>query len=363
MLRGRAIGIGTLLALTAVLCSASTSAGDLAGRYAAGQQRAKRLQQTIHDESAQIGVYEGRISNLEARLRVVQRSVNTQELLLGQVNEALGDAQYRLRILQARYAAGRRTLAAQLVADYESPQPTLVDVVLHARGFDDLMNRLNRIKQIARANAGTVRLINTTRLAVAAETRRLAQIQARRKRATAAVVVERDEIAQLRLSIVNRELAVSHARSQNSGQLKTLRHQLAHEAATLEAQAVRAQAASFATGAPPAGGCVNTAFVAHGGEFGFFPAAGTNYSVGEEPIIAARLDQMGRLLQLHLIGVSGYRTPQHSVEVGGFADDPHTQGLASDTPGVEGVPEGTLERFCLTRPFGGAREADHIQEL
>jgi hypothetical protein len=102
--------------------------------------------------------------------------------------------------------------------------------------------------------------------------------------------------------------------------------------------------------------------VAHGGEFGFFQAPGTNYSVGEEPIIAARLDEMGRVLQLHLIGISGYRTPQHSVEVGGFADDPHTQGLASDTPGVEGVPEGTLERFCLTRPFPGPAEADHIQE-
>jgi hypothetical protein len=34
-----------------------------------------------------------------------------------------------------------------------------------------------------------------------------------------------------------------------------------------------------------------------------------------------------------------------------------------DTPGVEGVPEATLEEFCLTRPFPGAREADHIQEL
>ncbi len=363
MLRGRAIAIGTLLALTAALGGASTSAGDLAGRYAAGQQRAKHLQQTIHDESKLIGAYEGRISDLEARLRVVQQSVDTQERLLNEVNDELTAARQRLRSLEAQYARGRRILAAQLVADYESPQPTLMDVVLHARGFDDLMNRLSRIKEIARANASTIHLINTTRLAVAAETRRLAQIQARRKRATAAVVVERDEIAQLRLSIVNRELAVSHSRSRNSAQLNTLRHQLARQAATLEAQAVRAQAASFSTGAPPAGGCVNTPFVPHGGEFGFFPAAGTNYSVGVEPILAARLDQLGRVLQLHLIGVSGYRTPQHSVEVGGFADDPHTQGIASDTPGVEGVPEGTLERFCITRPFGGAREADHIQEL
>jgi hypothetical protein len=49
--------------------------------------------------------------------------------------------------------------------------------------------------------------------------------------------------------------------------------------------------------------------------------------------------------------------------VGGFANDPHTQGAASDTPGIEGVPEATLEQFGLTRPFGGAAEADHVQLL
>ncbi len=74
-------------------------------------------------------------------------------------------------------------------------------------------------------------------------------------------------------------------------------------------------------------------------------------------------DALGKALQLHLIGISGCRTPQHSVEVGGFADDPHSRGEASDTPGVEGVPESTLEEYCLTRPFPGPREADHIQEL
>jgi len=77
-------------------------------------------------------------------------------------------------------------------------------------------------------------------------------------------------------------------------------------------------------------------------------------------VIAARLDALGKALQSQLVGISGYRSPQHSVEVGGFADDPHRQGLASDTPGGEGVPEVTLERFCLTRPFPGPREADHI---
>jgi hypothetical protein len=47
--------------------------------------------------------------------------------------------------------------------------------------------------------------------------------------------------------------------------------------------------------------------------------------------------------------------------VGGFANDPHTRGAASDTPGVEGVSEATLEACGLTRPFAGPAEANHIQ--
>jgi hypothetical protein len=351
-----------LVAVAALLYGSGVSPASLAGRYSTGQQRAGRLRQAIQADSKLSRGYEGRISNLQARLTVIERSVEAQELLLGQVTEQLGAVRDRLQSLEAQYARGKRVLAAQLVADYESPQPTLVDVVMNARGFGDLINKLNALKSIARANADTIRVLNDSRIAVTAETRRLAQIQVRRRRATAAVLVERDEVAQLKLAIVGRELAISRDRTEKSGQLHSLQRVLAREAATLAGQARAAQVASFVTGGAPVGACVNTPFVAHGGEFGFFPAPGTDYSVGQEPIIAARLDALGLALQLHLIGVSGYRTPQHSVEVGGFADDPHTLGLASDTPGVEGVPESTLLGFCLTRPFAGAREADHIQE-
>ena len=115
-------------------------------------------------------------SALEAELTVIEQSVETQERLLNQVNVELASPRERLRSVEEQYARGRRVLAAQLVADYESPQPTLVDVVLRARGFDDLLNGLSQLRSIARANANTVRLINTTRLAVAAETRRLVGI-------------------------------------------------------------------------------------------------------------------------------------------------------------------------------------------
>ena len=157
--------------------------------------------------------------------------------------------------------------------------------------------------------------------------------------------------------MVDRQLAYINARDRKSaelGELRSHRSSLEKELSRLQISEFSSRQQSFATGFPVSGGGPS-------GEYGFFPAAGTNYSVGEEPLIAGRLNTLGKALHLHLIGISGYRSPQHSIEVGGFADDPHTRGEASDTPGVEGVPESILEEFGLTRPFPGPAEADHIQ--
>ena len=350
------------MAVLTIVTSAGVSRGDLASRYSAGQQRAGQLRTAIKADSTKIRGFEGTISSLQARLTAVQRSLDVQEQQLEQVTLSLASAQRRLVELQRQLASDHRILASQLVADYEAPTPNLVDVIVEAHGWNDLVNQVSNLSTIAKANARTMRAIITTRAAVAAEARRLARIKIRRQQTTAAVQIERDDIAQLRLSIVDRELSVVRDRSAKRSQLTKLQKTLAHEATVLDREAAVARDASLPV-VPPPGGCVNTPFVPHGGSTGFFQAPGTNYSVNQEPIIAARLDALGRALGLHLIGISGYRTPQHSVEVGGFADDPHTRGEASDTPGVEGVPEATLEEFCLTRPFPGAREADHIQEL
>ena len=355
--------VASVLAVVTIVTSAGVSRGDLASRYSAGQHKANGLRSAIKSDNQQIQGFEGTISSLQARLNAVQQSLDIQEQQLNEVTVALSNAQRRLVQLQRQLASDRRILAAQLVADYESPTPNLVDVIVEARGWNQLVNQVSNLTAIAKANARTTRAVMTTRVAVEAEARGLARIKVRRQQTTAAVRVERDNIAELRLSIVDRELRVARDRSAKRTQLTKLQKTLTHEAKVLDAQAAAAGGGAGLPVVPPPGGCISTPFVPHGGSTGFFPAPGTNYTVNEEPVIAARLDALGKALGLHLIGISGYRTPQHSVEVGGFADDPHTRGEASDTPGVEGVPEATLEEFCLTRPFPGAREADHIQEL
>jgi peptidoglycan hydrolase CwlO-like protein len=338
------------LAMLVMLALVPASQGDLNGH-------ARSLQQSIASDNGQIQAYQGRLDDLHARLSGLEQSLAIQRNLLVRVELALSSARQRLTFLRTELTTDRRRLAAQLVAQYESPSPDLVNVVLESHGFTDLMERVTQMHRLVASNASVIKQVALDRQRVFAQVRRLAVEQARQQRVTSAVLVERDQIAGLRLSLLRRQHATAADRSSKRAQLRKVQHRLA----VLQAQAAAAQQTSFANAPTGGAGFTGGGFTAHGGEWGFFQAPGTNYSVGVEPEIAARLDAMGKALHLHLIGLSGYRTPQHSVEVGGFADDPHTRGQASDTPGVEGVPEATLNRFGLTRPFPGAAEADHVQ--
>ncbi len=106
---------------------------------------------------------------------------------------------------------------------------------------------------------------------------------------------------------------------------------------------------------------------------GFVPDPGTSQSEGQLPVLTARLDALGKALGVVIYGISGFRTPAHSVAVGGFANDPHTRGQAEDI-GVNSllrasaaqISEAKLAQYGLYRPFDPSNdpsnpEVNHIQ--
>jgi hypothetical protein len=106
---------------------------------------------------------------------------------------------------------------------------------------------------------------------------------------------------------------------------------------------------------------------------GFVADPGTSQTEGELPILTADLNALAKALGVTIYGISGYRTPAHSVAVGGYADDPHTKGLAEDI-GVDSllrssaaqISEAALARFGLYRPFDPSddpanTEVNHVQ--
>jgi peptidoglycan hydrolase CwlO-like protein len=239
--RGRWTIAATLVGAVAVVAvGASASRGDLAGRYAQHQQQASRLQSAIGDDTTAIQRYQGSLSALQARLAIVQSKLNVEEALLAQARTELTDARDRVAQLRVQYARDRRLLAQQLVADYETSPPNLVDVIITSSGFQDLLNQVTDLRTIARANARTIQLVAGARIAVAAEVRRLAVIEARRDRSAAAVLAERNQMVQLRLSIVDRELASRNDRASKQRQLTALQKTLSNEESALQRQALSA---------------------------------------------------------------------------------------------------------------------------
>ncbi len=224
---------------------ASASRGDLAGRYLEHQGQASQLQSAIQADNSAIQTYAGSISALQARLGIVQRRLDVQEALLARVRTQLTRARQRAVELRVQYARDRRLLAQQLVADYETPPPDMVDVVVSSRGFEDLLNNVRAARAIDRANAQAIRLVAQARIAVVAEARRLAPIEARRARSAAAVLVARNQIVQLRLSIVDRRLRSVQDRAGKQRQLGSLQKKLSREEASLQRQATSAAVEAF----------------------------------------------------------------------------------------------------------------------
>jgi hypothetical protein len=101
---------------------------------------------------------------------------------------------------------------------------------------------------------------------------------------------------------------------------------------------------------------------------GFVADPGTSQTEGQLPTLTAQLNALGKALGVTIYGISGYRTPAHSVAVGGFADDPHTRGEAEDI-GVNSllrssaaqISEAELARFGLYRPFDPSDDANNTE--
>jgi len=348
----RRFAVVLALLMLGALAAAPVGA-DLQSQIDASRSRDRALQSEIAADSRTIDGFQGRIDDVRARLAGIQHSLDLEEAQLAQLRTQLRDARARLVTLRLRLARDREVLARQLVGQYESPQPDLVTVVLNAHGFADLLEQVDQLKRIADQNTETTTRVRDEEISVRALSRKLNDMVITQQHVTSAQMIQRDEVAQLQFALQARQAPYLRSRARRQAQLASLRSERKSLEKRLASFQVRA-AAAYGLGA-------GVPFSPGGGSYGFFPAAGTNYSVGNTPELARRLDRLGKALHLHLIGLSGYRTPAHSVEVGGFANDPHTRGEASDTPGVEGVPEATLRRFGLTRPFPGAREADHIQ--
>jgi murein DD-endopeptidase MepM/ murein hydrolase activator NlpD len=270
MLRALCGAVAALVA-AAVACVLTRSpaanaatASQLQQQISAGQSRISGLSGTVATETNRLGQLQGGIASLERQINALQARIAPELAEEARLRTELIRARAQLRQLEALEAHAESVLAQQLVGTYESDRPDLITVILEAKGFQDLLDRISFENKIQHEDAQVVQSVRATRVALAAEAIRLGALEARLQAITAKVLAQRNALIRDKLALVPQELAAERARSATASQLAAVRSQVSDLQAQLS-KIVQAQVAS----ANQAAGFSGSVQVASSGGFTF----------------------------------------------------------------------------------------------
>ena len=235
----------SLLAAAAVSVALLTG-GTANGQTIAGQQAtAAQLRAAVRAESRKIAATAEGIADAENRLAVLDARVQRRQQQAQDTQDKLIAARVRLTRLERNAAAYQKTLASNLVAAYKTPAPDLLGVAVEAKGFDDLLSQLRFLRDISDRNATILRDTRRARLAVASQTKDLAQLRLKLIGLAKQASDDRSQANVLRNALLRRQASQLARRRGAQSRLNTVRARIA----SLERQ----QAADALRNSAPAG--------------------------------------------------------------------------------------------------------------
>jgi murein DD-endopeptidase MepM/ murein hydrolase activator NlpD len=256
-----AIG-GWLLVRSATAHAATAS--QLQQQISAGQSRISGLSSAVGGDSSRLAQLGGSIGAFQRRLAAIQKVLGPELAQLAKLRTELARARAQLQQLQALEAHAESVLAQQLVATYEGDQPDLITVVLEAKGFQDLLDKLAFQTRVQHEDARVVKSVRATREAVAAEAIKLGALEVRQQALTAKVLAQRDALRRAEAPLLQQQAALSQARSAKASELGRIRSQVN----SLQAQLSKITVAQVAS-ASSAAGFSGSVQVASSGGFTF----------------------------------------------------------------------------------------------
>ena len=119
----------------------------------------------------------------------------------------------RLAHLRSKLATSRVVLSRRLVEIYQAGRPDFVTVVLNSKGFADLLERGEFMRRISEQDNQVITAVRLAKVRTKKATDRLAKLEDRQQRVTAAVLSHRNEVASVKFRLAD-------ARAQKAGVLR-----------------------------------------------------------------------------------------------------------------------------------------------
>jgi septal ring factor EnvC (AmiA/AmiB activator) len=257
--------VRTAVATTAVLAvlagaaalplqsTAQQSLGQLNSQLSQQQTRAQSLSSSIGGLSQLISSLDGQIALVQSREAAVRADLANDRATLAAVEQQLARERRLLALLIARLTRARTALSNQLVSSYENDKPDLVRVVLEARGFKDLLEKVDFLHRAEQQQQSLIAVTRAAKAQADASAKRLGTLDARVRTATQAAATRAAALAGMNSLLQSKQGALQQARAAQQSALAAAQSrgaQLQSEIARVQAQQAAAAAAAQAS---PAG--------------------------------------------------------------------------------------------------------------
>jgi septal ring factor EnvC (AmiA/AmiB activator) len=230
-------------ALPLASSSAQQSLSQLNSSLGATQSRVNTLTASLHSLDSLISSLTGQISLVQSREAAVRVELQGDESRLAKVMSALRRERGLLAQLEKRLARARVILSHQLVSNYEQGSPDLMTVVLGARGFTDLLDKLNYLKTAEHQQQSLITLTSEAKAAATKVEHQLTGLTATDRRITQTAQLRERALAGMNELLSSKQTALQHARAAQATALASAKaHGSALRSAIAKVQAAQAAA-------------------------------------------------------------------------------------------------------------------------
>jgi murein DD-endopeptidase MepM/ murein hydrolase activator NlpD len=266
--RAAAVLLGAVLVIAAALAalpaaSAGESLSSIQSRLQSARGKLDHVRGREQVLTSDIAAISSRIRSLEREIGALRKRESRVANTLAAKRAQLARTRARYEAEHARYVRLRRklrraqvVLATRLVEIYKSDPPDLLNVVLNADGFRDLLERADYLSRIGEQDSALVDRVRELKRQSAVKRRLLLELKQRAQAAVDTIEAQQRELARTRAAVASRQGDLAVARRSKQGTLAATRedrHELEEHIRGLEAASAQVQSQLGPGGPLPAG--------------------------------------------------------------------------------------------------------------
>jgi septal ring factor EnvC (AmiA/AmiB activator) len=240
-----------MLAAATPISSSAQSLDQLNSQLGHQQARQQSLSGRLASLSGLISSLSSQISLVQGREAAVRAQLARDRAALTAAQASLARERKLLALLRTRLARARHILSRQLVSGYERDRPDIVSVVLEARGFKDLVERLDFLHRAEQQQKSIIQITRDAKAQADSAASRLAKLEAADRQITEATDVRARGLAGMDALLQSKQSAMQQARAAQQAALDASRArgaQLQSAIAQVQAQQAAAQQAAASPG-------------------------------------------------------------------------------------------------------------------